>query len=798
MGPVSSSRAAATIPAPPFPLTIDDLFPPGFSPTAPRVHASPPSPRRSLPLHGGDPRHYVIEPGRWRAWIDPRRSPEQSILGAPPASGGDVAPSNLATVAQASLELGRSSPDASSAMADQDGHTCPWSSSAPYDPNGGRRQVGSGNPNSPPTSSCDAASWAEIGSIFDHFWNQSRVPPSPSPTSTDSFGWWRGKVAGDPRSFAQVAASSLPEMGDGGGRFGPRRGGRAPPSSNRGRGRNVWQRDEVAQSSSNQLRGSGSQNSGDRWEAAARGAEQRRQEVISPAPGGNPIAAQGAGANPQMATGDPPCLNCNIKGHYTARCPTIRCERCKRLGHISQICQVILPWECIPSMCGFQAPGRGFFFMPDHSSAKQTKERASSVVITIIEGEASSRQIEKEFNLAFGDSWRCTARTIGPNQYIMRFPTQVEVERAVYYGSSMKLKTVDATVRLTAWTASVGAKAVLQKAWVRISNIPLDKRVEENAFYVGSLVGVSLDLDISTLHKPEYVRVLVGCRDVERIPASAEGCLGDNFYDFFYEIDKVVVGGPPKDNAGATVSTNANVPSPKRPRMERSVTVTEESSENQVMGSQSESGRRQRACDTITEVNDESLAMDNDSEDDSAGGNELLIETMAKEHEARQLAGSPPNSWLVPCSLIHKEQLPDPRGTEAVASLLPPLSQNLSANIWPPLPSITDISDGSNSPLVGSPDYVVQSPEGSHEDNLVVPEADETRFSSRIFPSANEDVMRKAMQATKKRNLEGLQKEVDKGQLAEGAKKLMHSATIVFSAPSAASGNRQMLLINAP
>jgi hypothetical protein len=136
-----------------------------------------------------------------------------------------VAPSNLATVAQASLELGRSSPDAPSAMADQDGHTCPRSSSAPYDPNGGRRQVGSGNPNSPPTSSCDAASWAEIGSIFDHFWNQSRVPPSPSPTFTDSFGWWRGKVAGDPRSFAQVAASSLPEMGDGGGRFGPRRGG---------------------------------------------------------------------------------------------------------------------------------------------------------------------------------------------------------------------------------------------------------------------------------------------------------------------------------------------------------------------------------------------------------------------------------------------------------------------------------------------------------------------------------------------------------------------------------------------
>jgi hypothetical protein len=43
----------------------------------------------------------------------------------------------------------------------------------------------------------------------------------------------------------------------------------------------------------------------------------------------------------------------------------------------------------------------------------------------------------------------------------------------------------------------------------------------------------------------------------------------------------------------------------------------------------------------------------------------------------------------------------------------------------------------------------------------------------------------------------GLQKEVDKEQLTGGAKKLMHSATIAFSAPFAASGNRQMLLINA-
>jgi hypothetical protein len=50
--------------------------------------------------------------------------------------------------------------------------------------------------------------------------------------------------------------------------------------------------------------------------------------------------------------------------------------------------------------------------------------------------------------------------------------------------------------------------------------------LQANCFYVGSLVGVSLDLDSATLHKPEFVKVFIGCRDVERIPHMAEGVDG--------------------------------------------------------------------------------------------------------------------------------------------------------------------------------------------------------------------------------------------------------------------------------
>ena len=70
---------------------------------------------------------------------------------------------------------------------------------------------------------------------------------------------------------------------------------------------------------------------------------------------------------------------------------------------MAQLCQILRPWECVPFMCGFQSPGQGFFYIPDSCTAKQLKERATSVVITVIEGEASVKELEDAFFLLYWD-----------------------------------------------------------------------------------------------------------------------------------------------------------------------------------------------------------------------------------------------------------------------------------------------------------------------------------------------------------------------------------------------------------
>jgi hypothetical protein len=277
-------------------------------------------------------------------------------------------------------------------------------------------------------------------------------------------------------------------------------------------------------------------------------------------------------------------------------------------------------------MCGFQKPGQGFFYIPDDSTAYQLKERSSTLVISVLEGSATVRELEHEFNVFFGSGWRCTARPIGPGRFTMRLPNPKEVERAVYYGERMRLRTIDATVRLSTWTASVGAKAKMQKAWVRVSNIPLDKRTEKIAYYAGSLVGVSLELDMSTLHKPEFVRLLIGCKDVETMADSAEGVLGDDFYDFYYEIERIVVGGPPKQTSTVVVDGSGVVPSPKRARTTYTASATEETSVEQGNGSQTDSARYGKNCDSGKDM----CGADEDSPDDSMEDQELFLDKLAR------------------------------------------------------------------------------------------------------------------------------------------------------------------------
>ncbi|KAE8816435.1 hypothetical protein D1007_06039 [Hordeum vulgare] len=110
----------------------------------------------------------------------------------------------------------------------------------------------------------------------------------------------------------------------------------------------------------------------------------------------------------------------------------------------------------------------------------------------------------------------------------------------ICYVGRIVRKTSGAVIHASKWSSAVGSKGVMEVAWVKISNIPLDKRSERNLAYVASLVGVPVEIDAATLHRSACAWVKLGCSNIDVIAEVAESMLGGYFYDFYYEVDQVL------------------------------------------------------------------------------------------------------------------------------------------------------------------------------------------------------------------------------------------------------------------
>ncbi|XBJ26876.1 hypothetical protein VPH35_004225 [Triticum aestivum] len=223
--------------------------------------------------------------------------------------------------------------------------------------------------------------------------------------------------------------------------------------------------------------------------------------------------------------------------------------------------------------------------------------------------------------------WRCSAHDIGPRVFVVRFPNP-RVVAQICYVKAITLKTSGATIHATPWSSAVGSKGLMEVAWVKISNVPLGKRSERNLAFVASLLGVPLEIDTATLHRPTSARVKIGCRSVDAIPGVAKSVLGGHFYDFFYEVEQVLARDPNRVKKDTMVSPNPDGNNEKNQKQN----VTPGAN----MGSPSTGLGRKSPSIPHREVPDPIQESQESMESDDSLHTTLLIDTMEHEFEEKE------------------------------------------------------------------------------------------------------------------------------------------------------------------
>lgn len=107
---------------------------------------------------------------------------------------------------------------------------------------------------------------------------------------------------------------------------------------------------------------------------------------------------------------------------------------------------------------------QSFFYIDECIDQRVAKEKASIVVITVVNGVVTAKLIELEFmDLIGADTWKWKARPVADGKFLLRFPT---AKMAAEWSRirNLILKS-NALIKIEAWSPATGAKGVLQSAW---------------------------------------------------------------------------------------------------------------------------------------------------------------------------------------------------------------------------------------------------------------------------------------------------------------------------------------------
>ena len=210
---------------------------------------------------------------------------------------------------------------------------------------------------------------------------------------------------------------------------------------------------------------------------------------------------------------------------------------------------------------------KGFFYIEEQVDQRMLREKASTAIISFINGTLSAKEIEAEFRrIVVSDVWKWNARQIADGKFTMRFPNSKMASN--YSQFKLGMKTSNVQLLIEPWSFFIGAKGQLQQGWFRVRGIPTDQRNLRTIAKIGGLVGKTISIDEKTRYSHEFVRIKIACKDIYAIPETVESTLGVFIYDFAFELEEDAEQKEHRLKSGVKIHEYELQPSPKKQKMD--------------------------------------------------------------------------------------------------------------------------------------------------------------------------------------------------------------------------------------
>jgi hypothetical protein len=184
---------------------------------------------------------------------------------------------------------------------------------------------------------------------------------------------------------------------------------------------------------------------------------------------------------------------------------------------------------------GYVVEGLGFFHIAHDASLKH-KSVERTTLIKITDGELSIRDVISELQRLIPRGWTWYVDATGNNSFKTVFPSNVELCPMVEWGV-VHTKFQNAKLQIEERMLGHEVKYILPKVWIQFMGLPVHLCDYLVIWVVGSILGVTKDIDMTFTRKFELCCMQVMVINPTLIPPFVNVVIGEGLYELQFQVE---------------------------------------------------------------------------------------------------------------------------------------------------------------------------------------------------------------------------------------------------------------------
>ncbi|CAL4969475.1 unnamed protein product [Urochloa decumbens] len=210
------------------------------------------------------------------------------------------------------------------------------------------------------------------------------------------------------------------------------------------------------------------------------------------------------------------------------------CDICRNNEHALCRCPVTRQPKPVVQLVGQAVDALATFHIP-HAPIQPTKKDTRYAKVTVIGEVMTEAELIGALRLSIKDNYEWEAQKKENSVFKVLFPTRTDLVRATRFNIGLEN---GATLKFEEYTEDEEYFGhALPVVWMRVLNLPTILREYVVLWALGTLFGVTQEVDIITTNANKFGRFAVAVLEPEAIPTRLDVIIGNRYFQLIFEVE---------------------------------------------------------------------------------------------------------------------------------------------------------------------------------------------------------------------------------------------------------------------